>query len=98
MIALQSSLTPVVCSPGMVGLQRRSETMDYRRLNRREFCHTGMSAAAMAIARPGRAVGPQEQKPVVTVMGTIGADDLGVTLPHEHVLVDFVGADQASPE
>jgi len=34
----------------------------------------------------------------VTVTGPIPAEELGSTLPHEHVLVDFVGADQVSPD
>jgi phosphotriesterase-related protein len=33
---------------------------------------------------------------VVTVKGPVPARDLGVTLMHEHVLVDFVGADRVS--
>ena len=32
----------------------------------------------------------------MTVTGAIGANQLGVTLPHEHVLVNFVGADKVS--
>ncbi len=35
---------------------------------------------------------------IETVTGAIGADRLGVTLMHEHVLVDFIGADQVSPD
>ena len=35
---------------------------------------------------------------VDTVTGTIAADRLGLTLMHEHVLVDFVGADRVSPD
>ncbi len=34
---------------------------------------------------------------VSTATGPIAADALGVTLAHEHVLVDFVGADRVSP-
>ena len=34
---------------------------------------------------------------VRTVRGTIAANTLGRTLPHEHVLVDFIGADRVSP-
>ncbi len=32
-----------------------------------------------------------------TVTGPIAPDQLGATLPHEHVLVDFIGAAQVSP-
>jgi phosphotriesterase-related protein len=35
---------------------------------------------------------------IETVTGTIAADRLGVTLMHEHVLVDFIGADRVSPD
>jgi phosphotriesterase-related protein len=31
-------------------------------------------------------------------MGPCRADELGLVLPHEHVLVDFIGAEQASPD
>jgi len=34
---------------------------------------------------------------VMTVNGPLSADKLGVVLPHEHLLVDFIGADQVSP-
>jgi len=32
----------------------------------------------------------------MTVTGLLGADQLGTTLPHEHVLVDFIGAEKVS--
>lgn len=35
---------------------------------------------------------------VMTVTGEVAADQLGKMLPHEHILVDFVGADQVSPD
>jgi len=34
---------------------------------------------------------------IITVNGKIKAEQLGFTLPHEHVLVDFIGADSAEP-
>lgn len=34
---------------------------------------------------------------IQTVRGPIPASSLGPTLPHEHVLVDFIGAEQVSP-
>lgn len=34
---------------------------------------------------------------VMTVNGEVRADKLGATLAHEHVLVDFIGAEQADP-
>ena len=35
---------------------------------------------------------------VMTVTGPVDPADLGVTLPHEHVMVDFVGAEQIRPD
>jgi phosphotriesterase-related protein len=34
---------------------------------------------------------------VQTVRGEVPVADLGTTLPHEHVMVDFIGADRVSP-
>jgi phosphotriesterase-related protein len=44
--------------------------------------------AAPAAGRPGR---------IETVRGRVAADRLGVTLMHEHILVDFIGAADVSP-
>src|SRR5688572_13735063 len=35
---------------------------------------------------------------IPTVQGPVPADTLGVILIHEHVMVDFIGADRVSPE
>jgi phosphotriesterase-related protein len=35
---------------------------------------------------------------VMTVAGPTEAAELGITLPHEHVMVDFIGADLVSPD
>ena len=35
---------------------------------------------------------------IMTVVGPIESDELGFTLPHEHVLVDFDGAETATPD
>ena len=35
---------------------------------------------------------------VETVLGPIAAHELGVTLVHEHILVDWIGAEQTSPD
>jgi len=73
-------------------------------LTRRRFVGTfglAVSAAAGA-ARSGRAQAlvdlPGRPGMVMTVRGPVSPDELGVTLIHEHVLVDFVGADRVSPE
>jgi phosphotriesterase-related protein len=35
---------------------------------------------------------------IMTVRGPIGPEEAGIVLPHEHVMVDFAGADVASPD
>jgi phosphotriesterase-related protein len=52
------------------------------------------SLPALAAARPLWAASPQR---ALTVRGPVEAAELGTTLVHEHVLVDFVGADKVSP-
>jgi phosphotriesterase-related protein len=42
-------------------------------------------------SRPGTGI-------VMTVTGPIAPEQMGTTLTHEHVLVDFGGADGVSPE
>ena len=58
-------------------------------------------AGLVALATTGAAarVRGQAAKPraLQSVTGPIPADRLGLTLMHEHVLVDFIGADQVSP-
>jgi phosphotriesterase-related protein len=44
-------------------------------------------------------IAPVSAEPVVhTVGGPVKASDLGTVLAHEHILVDFIGADRVSPE
>lgn len=40
---------------------------------------------------------PRQEFTIMTVRGSVPARDLGCVLPHEHVLVDFVGAADVSP-
>jgi phosphotriesterase-related protein len=61
-------------------------------MKRRSFLGSlGLFAAG---ARTGAA--SAEEGRVVTVTGPVAAADLGTTLVHEHVLVDFIGADKVS--
>ena len=72
-------------------------------MRRRAF----LRAVAAAVPGAGRAVAPGAWLAASTapgagavinsVTGPVAADALGVTLPHEHVLVDFIGADRVSP-
>lgn len=61
-------------------------------MHRRTFLYLAAGIAAATTVRSG------DLAPVIqTVRGPIPASALGRTLPHEHVLVDFVGADVISP-
>jgi phosphotriesterase-related protein len=60
-------------------------------LNRREFL-TAASGALLAAGQPASANGVE----VATVEGPVAASDLGTVLMHEHVLVDFIGAEEVS--
>jgi predicted metal-dependent phosphotriesterase family hydrolase len=55
----------------------------------------------MRFAAPGLLIlalgGCADRQQIITVTGPIDANKLGFTLPHEHVLVDFIGADSVSP-
>ena len=73
---------------------------------RREFVRrAGLAAAFGAFAGDAadrtvaqeRTEAPVARGSVMTVRGPIPAEDLGVTLVHEHVLVDFVGAAEVGP-
>src|SRR5690606_17514772 len=68
-----------------------------REFGRRTLCGVaGLLAAGCAAARIGRTRDATGR--VMTVTGLIEPDEMGVTLVHEHVLVDFIGAELASPE
>ena len=54
----------------------------------------GHACAASGSRRPA----PADARTIPSVDGPIPAQRLGVTLMHEHVLVDFIGADQVSRE
>ncbi len=55
------------------------------------------AVAGLAVGvRPPAAQSPRPLRLVQTVTGAVAPDRLGLTLMHEHVLVDFVGADKVS--
>jgi phosphotriesterase-related protein len=64
-------------------------------MNRRDFLRTGAACAGLTLANRLWA-DVEVRSDVVTVTGPVAARQLGTTLPHEHVLVDFIGADQVS--
>lgn len=63
-------------------------------MRRRDFMKTAVAAVAGAPAVLARPPGPH----VMTVAGPVPASELGVVLPHEHIMVDFIGADRVSPD
>jgi phosphotriesterase-related protein len=66
--------------------------LDTRTMSRRDWlagCAGVMGAASVSARAQARGI--------QTVTGPIDPDRLGLTLMHEHVLVDFIGAAQASP-
>lgn len=65
-----------------------------RRLTRRAVL-AAATAAGLQLARP-RGAAARHKPVIMTVSGPIAPEKLGVCLPHEHVLVDFIGADRVS--
>jgi len=65
-------------------------------MKRRDILKTAAAVMFHPMTTALRADEPAARQ-VVTVTGEIPAERLGTTLPHEHVLVDFIGADQVTP-
>ncbi|MFC2076894.1 phosphotriesterase [candidate division KSB1 bacterium] len=67
-------------------------------MNRRKFIRSVSAGAAGLVLAPNssRAALPERTPRIQTVTGAISPDDMGLTLPHEHVMVDFVGADKVN--
>lgn len=65
---------------------------------RREFLKGLTGLGGLAAITGGCRSYPKSTLPasILTVRGSLSANQMGVTLPHEHVLVDFIGAAQAS--
>ncbi|WP_343703482.1 hypothetical protein [Chitinophaga sp.] len=63
---------------------------------RRTFLQQSGALLAGGLLLPGARPAPEAT--VMTVSGPLGAGKLGFTLTHEHVMVDFIGADQSSPD
>ncbi len=64
-------------------------------MTRRQFMATTVLAAT---GRHGRAAAKEEEGRIMTVTGPITPEEMGRTLIHEHVVVDFIGAAKTSPE
>lgn len=66
-------------------------------LTRRKFIAAAIACAPVAPFTLSRQTGaPRRRREVMTVAGRVSADELGLTLMHEHVMVDFIGAAQVS--
>ena len=61
--------------------------------SRRHFLKTTAAAGAVGLLAV-----PTDEKTTITVRGSIRPNQMGLTFAHEHVLVDFVGASQVSPD
>lgn len=62
-------------------------------INRREFAALALAAG---VGSTTQRIFAQPAGQIMTVLGPIQPDELGFTLTHEHVLVDFIGAEEVS--
>ncbi len=62
-------------------------------MNRRDVLRAGVSAGLVGTV-PRPLLAEDDQPRVMTVLGPIPPGEMGATLSHEHVLVDFIGADK----
>jgi predicted metal-dependent phosphotriesterase family hydrolase len=70
--------------------------MDHRKTtDRRDFLKHALTAGVVVVAGKTRASASPLQ--VMTVAGPIEASEMGPALSHEHVLVDFIGAEEVHP-
>ncbi len=65
-------------------------------MNRRHFVQTLTTGLLLHQPRSLEGFGRTAVAKVFTVRGTVSPNQLGMTLMHEHVLVDFIGADKVS--
>jgi phosphotriesterase-related protein len=70
-------------------------------LTRRAFLQSGIAVACIGLGLRARSTrgaegGPEDASRVMTVRGPVPAGELGLALPHEHVVVDFLGAEKAA--
>ena len=65
--------------------------------SRREWLAGCLGVMGAAIAAPARAQPSARRRVIQTVAGAVDPAQLGLTLMHEHVLVDFIGAAEVSP-
>jgi predicted metal-dependent phosphotriesterase family hydrolase len=66
-------------------------------MHRRNFIRSGLLFSASYKLLPAFTGTLQENAFIMTVNGPIPAGEMGFALTHEHVLVDFIGADKIQP-
>jgi phosphotriesterase-related protein len=66
-------------------------------MNRRDVLRAGAATGLVQLA-PRPLMAQDQAYRVMTVRGPIAPKEMGPTLPHEHVLVDFVGAARVAPD
>ena len=70
-----------------------------RPVSRRSFIKTGcVAAGSAALGIRCSPVGEAHTGRIMTVQGPVDPSSMGMTLAHEHVLVDFIGAAEVSPD
>jgi len=65
-------------------------------MKRRDFLKVATSSVGVFLSANVASAGPRLPF-IMTVLGPVPASSLGRTLMHEHILVDFIGADQIAP-
>lgn len=64
---------------------------------RRKFLKSGVLFAAAMAVPAGSVLAADKRREVITVTGAVDAMALHNTLTHEHILVDFIGAEEINP-
>lgn len=65
--------------------------------SRRTFLQKGLVLSAGMLAIPRTGFPADKRRQVMTVTGMIESSAMNHTLPHEHILVDFIGAEEVNP-
>jgi phosphotriesterase-related protein len=67
-------------------------------MKRRKFLNDAVAISGIFILPSFESLSKIQERNITTVTGNISPNDLGSTLVHEHILVDFIGADQVNPK
>ena len=67
-------------------------------MHRRQFIQSSLAAAGLgALAGRSAFAGTDDPRSIMTVRGPVDVQEMGRTLPHEHVLVDFAPIEELEP-